>query len=322
MPNQERKIYSFMDEGAQEFENAVFNMDYEKVIEMLRTTVSANYLDYDDMGLGLLLIESNNPEFADKVITFVEENELGWIWSEGRDRIEPMRYTRNNYPKMLKVLLKHKKRTPLGNVNRIKMNYDLRSESNAEEAEKYSMVRDMEEIAYYYHFDSLRKDYKTGYYEHPKAVVKMLEEFGVTDPLTLAIAWGHDLIEEEKISDSVILRGVFQYGEKILEGLKKLTFQPDRAYTEELKAEQKMQYIRNLAKNSKPEILLVKIADRLCNTLDFIELSGVDEAFEYLKKGSILFENRFRLTEKFSIAVEKKLQEVENKLGKKLTISK
>ena len=106
MPISNKTVFSFMDEGSQNFENAIYSCDYETVIKMLQTNVAASYLDYEDAGIAILLIESGNPEFADNVITFVEENNLGYIWSQTRDGITPMQAARYTSPEMIKILIK------------------------------------------------------------------------------------------------------------------------------------------------------------------------------------------------------------------------
>ena len=67
------------------------------------------------------------------------------------------------------------------------------------------------------------------YIVHPHAIVSWLKEWGYTetdDPVTFAVAWGHDVLEDTNTPESVI-RGVDDLlGERILAGIKMLTFKP------------------------------------------------------------------------------------------------
>ncbi|MBR1608136.1 MAG: hypothetical protein IJ678_00800 [Kiritimatiellae bacterium] len=56
------------------------------------------------------------------------------------------------------------------------------------------------------HAGQFRKDGKTPYVEHPRAVVSLLGKWGVTDGVILAVAWGHDLLEDTAIGEAEIRR--------------------------------------------------------------------------------------------------------------------
>ena len=67
------------------------------------------------------------------------------------------------------------------------------------------IVTNMERTARKWHDGQFRKDGKTPYIEHPKAVVEQLMAWGFTKEsnlLVLAIAWGHDLGEDDLREDS------------------------------------------------------------------------------------------------------------------------
>ena len=68
------------------------------------------------------------------------------------------------------------------------------------------------------------------YIAHPHAVVSMLKEWGYSeesDPATLAVAWGHDVLEDTDTPESAIREIDDMLGERILSGIKMLTFAPD-----------------------------------------------------------------------------------------------
>ena len=154
-------------------------------------------------------------------------------------------------------------------------------------------------IAERVHKDQLRKDGKTPYIEHPRAVADMLRRWGVDYGYfgwTLAVAWGHDILEESPMEDrdSLCREIEEKTGElsgKILQGIKLLT--RDKSIFPN-----KDDYIKAVAENAEQPVLYVKIADRICNTLDFLKMQSVDssrdwrtKAREYFCKGRPLFEH-------------------------------
>ena len=133
------------------------------------------------------------------------------------------------------------------------------------------------------HAGQLRKDGKIPYIEHPRAVVALLGKWGVTDGVTLAIAWGHDLLEDTAIGEAEIRRaGGPANGAAILAGIKALTRDPE-------KWPDKKEWLREVARTAPPDILLVKAADRICNTRDFLALGDPAKARDYLAQAAPVF---------------------------------
>lgn len=129
------------------------------------------------------------------------------------------------------------------------------------------------------------------YIVHPHAVVSMLKEWGYTeqdDAVTLAVAWGHDVLEDTDTPESGILAVDEVIGERILAGIKMLTFKPGVPSGHPDYGRLKAGYIANVAQKAPPEIVVVKIADRLCNTLDFIADGDEEHARTYLGYGELL----------------------------------
>lgn len=132
------------------------------------------------------------------------------------------------------------------------------------------------------------------YITHPARVVEMLETWGyssdsIPDALILATAWGHDLLEDTNVTEEEIV-GVAAdpgQGHRLLNCIRELTFKPGKVGKAEYDRLKKA-YVQNLSKTSW-EIVVVKMADRLCNTLDFCA-SGDPWAVEYLRLGAPLFE--------------------------------
>jgi len=130
------------------------------------------------------------------------------------------------------------------------------------------------------------------YIVHPHAVVAMLKEWGFlekADPVTLAVAWCHDVLEDTDTPESAILGLDLELGPQILSGVRRLTFKPNVPHGSTDYGRLKADYIAAVARTAPPEILVVKIADRLCNTLDFLADGRPAKALEYFGYGEPLF---------------------------------
>lgn len=128
------------------------------------------------------------------------------------------------------------------------------------------------------------------YVVHPHAVVAMLKSWGYSvwrDPVTLAVAWGHDILEDTDTPEDAIRSVDDKLGERILDGIKMLTFKPNVPSGHPEYGRLKADYINQVANNAPPEIIVVKIADRLCNTID---MGNSDYARTYYGYGNPLFE--------------------------------
>ena len=131
------------------------------------------------------------------------------------------------------------------------------------------------------------------YIVHPHAVVCLLKHWGYAeadDPVTLAVAWGHDVLEDTDTPESEILLVSRELGSRVLDGIRLLTFRPGMPSGHPDYGRLKAEYIKNVAETAPVEILPVKIADRLCNTLDFKHNGRLERAQEYYANGHLLFE--------------------------------
>lgn len=130
------------------------------------------------------------------------------------------------------------------------------------------------------------------YIVHPHAVVALLKEWGYMekdDPVTLSVAWGHDVLEDTNTPEAAIRDVDDVLGVQILAGIKMLTFKPGVLSGHPDYGRLKAEYIANVARTAPPEIIVVKIADRLCNTLDFMADGDAEHAYAYLGYGEPLF---------------------------------
>ena len=144
-------------------------------------------------------------------------------------------------------------------------------------------VENMKALAERGHVGQFRKDGKTPYVEHPRAVAALLAKWGVADGVTLAIAWGHDLLEDTDVSEADIRRAAGpRHGAEVLAGIKALTRDP-AAWPD------KKEWLKHVARTAPPAALLVKAADRICNTRDFLALGDPGKARDYLAQGAPVF---------------------------------
>ncbi len=155
----------------------------------------------------------------------------------------------------------------------------------------------MAHVARKWHKGQFRKDGKTPYIEHPKAVAILMDEWGFgpgRDGWAVAVAWGHDIIEEtppkrHEEAERDIRRsicGLHGDKEKVLDAIRLLSRNKDVFPV-------KADYIRHVAENASQPVLAVKIADRICNTRDFLKLegAGLEKARDYFAEGEPLFEH-------------------------------
>lgn len=119
------------------------------------------------------------------------------------------------------------------------------------------------------------------YIVHPEAVVKLLKEWGYTaaeNPRSIYVGWAHDMLEEASDPEetaSKIIEACAEYAQAVLSGVRELSWD---------EIEDKDEYLKRIGQKAAPELLVVKIADRLCNTLDFIA-AGNSWGRKYFRKG-------------------------------------
>lgn len=143
------------------------------------------------------------------------------------------------------------------------------------------MSRQIEDIAYQLakdgHGNKKRKDGVTPYINHPVDVVKLLKSWGVSDSETLAAAYDHDLLEDTDISENDIKSIV---SPAVLNKVKKLTH---------LKGTPKDEYLKKLSEDADVWCVVIKAADRICNTIDFVAMGKFDYARKYFDKAHDVF---------------------------------
>ena len=136
----------------------------------------------------------------------------------------------------------------------------------------------MKQLAEKYHTGQYRKgEGRVPYIVHPEAVVNTLIMCGVPlDSPIIQIAWGHDLLEDTKVTGKEIIE---VSDESVYRAICMLT-KPERV--------SKSLYLRAIARKGLREVILVKAADRICNTKDFVKLEGELSAYRYLHQAEVL----------------------------------
>ena len=159
-----------------------------------------------------------------------------------------------------------------------------------------SVVSRMERLARIWHEGTYRSGRLSDvpYVEHPAAVVTMLKDWGcdeTSDAVTLAVAWGHDLLEDTAIGEERVraVIGNDEVAQRVIEGMRILTFKPTVGASDHDYGQQKADYLLFVARNASPDILAVKMADRLCNTYDFYRCEEIERARAYLSCADEVF---------------------------------
>lgn len=134
------------------------------------------------------------------------------------------------------------------------------------------------------HAGQTRKDGFTPYIVHPFEVYALLRRWGITCATTLKAGIAHDVREEcPKISYESLVTNI---GKSAADVCEELSFFPDETSNVPV-SKQKEVYIETFFEKS-VQALVIKCADRICNTLDFW-VSEPKYAPKYFKKGDPIF---------------------------------
>lgn len=131
------------------------------------------------------------------------------------------------------------------------------------------------------HYGVYRKYFNIPYISHPLEVMKRLTIWEIEDEQMLAAALLHDAIEDAKKEDrDRIARDIQNLGGKIYSWVSDLTIYD---------GVKKEDYIQTFSE--KPlEVLIVKMADRICNLNDFFLENSHGYFPKYLQKSKVLFD--------------------------------
>ena len=141
------------------------------------------------------------------------------------------------------------------------------------------------DFAYRAHRGQFRKGSGLPFIVHPLAVLSQISEWGITNLVIWKAAICHDVREDCPKVTFDHLCGVI--GEEAARIVEELSFFPDRSLPIAI-PEQKAQYMNTFGDKSVPA-LVIKWADRICNTFDFLSVDP-EYAKVYWRKASKLFE--------------------------------
>lgn len=135
-------------------------------------------------------------------------------------------------------------------------------------------------IAVEQHDGQFRKGSGLPYVKHVLDVAEKLNSWGFYKndfPHLWAIAYLHDVLEDGNHKKLVATQIAINFDGIVLNKVRELTFDPEK--------QTKQEYINGLV-NASPEALVVKFADRWCNTIDFTRAKDYKYAKKYLGKFS------------------------------------
>ena len=138
------------------------------------------------------------------------------------------------------------------------------------------------------------------------------------NPVPLAVAWGHDLVENTRVPAIAILNAAGEHGLEVFEGILYLTFSRKEYPAASDHDEADLLYMERLAREASPEILMVKLADRVCNTRDFMKDPPKDEPTKparYLHEADPILAAVSRVPSAFVEAVKATIEELKRQVG-------
>lgn len=133
--------------------------------------------------------------------------------------------------------------------------------------------------------------------EHPLAVEKQLREWGFTEsnnPYVLTLALGHDLYKQGDVDDltfaDILGELGFAFSLQLSHAIISLSYECGNevsSFEEYDKA--RAAHLRKLALCAPIDVLLVKIADRIVTTKEFLDERRGKAALQYYIRGKVLF---------------------------------
>jgi len=143
-------------------------------------------------------------------------------------------------------------------------------------------------FAAFYHYNQFRKGNALPYLIHPLDVLRRVAGWGITNvvhPEVWQLCLLHDTVEDTDATHEDIVK---TFGLKVAEWVRHMTFRAKLPHeNSELYQQEKTAHLACFAQ--KPvEVLVVKVADRICNVYDF--LAEGNYAVKYHQRASGLWE--------------------------------
>lgn len=133
-----------------------------------------------------------------------------------------------------------------------------------------------------------RYGFKIPYIMHPMDVMKRVWLWGAGHQDVLVAAVLHDVVEDTTFEIEGKWGIQESFGPRVASIVEELTFREEFGWTTEEKREKKKEYVASFATKSVPA-LVIKLADRLCNTEDWM-VPNPEYASRYFHKADALFE--------------------------------
>lgn len=141
------------------------------------------------------------------------------------------------------------------------------------------------DFVYKAHRGQFRKGSGLPFIVHPLAVLSQISEWGITNLVLWKTALCHDVREDcRKVTRQHLIQVI---GEEAAGYVEELSFFPDHSLVIPV-PQQKATYMETFRQKSIPA-LVVKCADRICNTFDWLS-TDQDYAKAYWKKAAALIE--------------------------------
>jgi len=121
------------------------------------------------------------------------------------------------------------------------------------------------------HKGQVRKVSQKPYVVHPKAVYSILKSFGITDKITLVAAWLHDTIEDTTATYNIIKK---KFNKEVADLVKQLSNS-----AKEIVMTGKEEYILKKMLSMDNNALTLKLADRLHNVTDIMQMSNAEKTY-------------------------------------------
>ena len=148
---------------------------------------------------------------------------------------------------------------------------------------KHQEIQKAIEFAVQKHSGKSRKHSGLPYIVHPMAVLSQLGDWGIQDHEVWKAAVCHDILEDCPVTLAELEAII---GQKAASYVHQLSFIPDVAGPEATL--QKKAYMKSF-KSKSVQALVIKVADRCCNTADFLSYTP-DYAVKYWRKADDLME--------------------------------
>jgi len=136
------------------------------------------------------------------------------------------------------------------------------------------------------HAGQFRQKSGLPYICHPLAVVAQVAEWEIANVVTWKAAICHDVLEDTKLDFEYVVEVI---GEEAAGVVEELTFVPDTEDEIWKPSEQKIHYMQSFGDKSL-HALVVKVADRFCNTYDWLS-TDPDYAPKYWKMARDLLDS-------------------------------